>query len=160
MVLHEALARGDLRAALFVLKEQERRRDPAMTLARGVVVRGERSVRPPAPSPPAANPPATRPREPAEPDDSARWRGAALLRAAVAAEHEAQHPAAVVAPPPAPAMVPTKAGPKVLPSPGLARLAAALAGSASPSTLGLRLPAFPEPAGPALRGLPRRPRAP
>lgn len=156
MVLHEALARGDLRAALFVLKEQERRRDPAVTLARGVVAEGQRAARSPALGPRTTTPPtAMHSPEPADLDDAARWRGAGILRAAVAAEHEALHPAAATEPA-SPASV-TPAIKK--PLPGVARLAGVLAGTAS--TFGLRLPASPEPrVGPALRGSPRRPRAP
>lgn len=56
LVLQNALIDGDLRVAIFVAGELQRRRDPARTLAEGVVRVCERAGR--APSPPEPPPPA------------------------------------------------------------------------------------------------------
>jgi hypothetical protein len=162
--LELALLDGDTRAACFVLREADRRRDPARSLAERALA----GVRPPPPLPPPT--PAERPAVPAprpaeHPD--ARWlrRGVGRLRDAVLAEQALRHTATTepAAAPPIPDTA--TAARKALalkraagPAP-LAALARRLANSTGALAL---LPA----AGPAASAappvacFPRRPRAP
>lgn len=111
-LLDEMLIEGDVRAALFILREEGRGRDPADTLARGVLAA---AAPPPAPRParPRAEPPPSDRRDPA---DRAAWRAAEGLRAAVLAEHVVLHRASVSAPTALPANAAAPAAP-VRPTP-------------------------------------------
>lgn len=94
-LVQEAIASGDLGAALFVLREEACGRDPARTLADGVIAAHRRPVRAPAPTlaprpATAAAPPASPPDLPGVPacaGDRAASRIAARLREAVRLEH-------------------------------------------------------------------------
>ena len=90
----------DVGAALFVLEENARQRDPALTLAEGVIAASRRAVRSGSapPSAPPPDPPAapTAPR-PYDPFAGLMQRGAAKLRRAVLDEQSA-HLAAAAAP--------------------------------------------------------------
>jgi hypothetical protein len=97
----EAAALGDIRVACFILREEQHGRDPARTLADGVIAAKQRAARP-APAPPVSPSP---PRAPRDPDDrmiervELRLRGElqqehAAVEAAVAEEARAEEPAA------------------------------------------------------------------
>lgn len=98
-VIEDAVEDGDVRVAAFVLREEGRGRDPARTIADGVIAAHRRatdarSARPARPPAAIAAAPARASRPHAEPGDRAAWRTAARLRDAVAAEHAARHGAA------------------------------------------------------------------
>lgn len=105
-LLDEMLIEGDVRAALFILREEGRGRDPADTLAAGVLASA-------APPPPRPATPRTAPTAPdrRHPTDRAAWRAAEGMRAAVLAEHAALHRATVSAPATSPATAATSAAP-------------------------------------------------
>ena len=117
-VLMEGLAHGDMRAALFVLREEKRGRDPADTLARGITAAAARE-RPTAPS--------STPHPPADPADRTAWRAATHFRNAMLREHLAQRRGqaeepADLAPASEPEQAPTPASsgvtlPPILPKP-------------------------------------------
>jgi hypothetical protein len=88
-LLMEAMNEGDLRAAMFVLREEERGRDPARTLADGVIAafrRAATGATSPSPTRARASQPSA-PRPPDHPVDRAGWRAAARLRETLVAEH-------------------------------------------------------------------------
>jgi hypothetical protein len=105
-VLEEAAVEGDVRVALFIWREETRGRDPAATLADGVVAASRHAARPPAPvpapPPPETPPPARAPRPPAHPADRIAWRTAARLREALVAEHATIRRCAPPSPRPSP----------------------------------------------------------
>lgn len=91
--LRNALADDHAGAALFVLREEARSRDPAETLAHSVLARSRRLALSTAQAPAAPR----RPPAPArryDPLDALARRGAASLRRAVVEEHAVQHAAA------------------------------------------------------------------
>ncbi len=83
----------DVGAALFVLEEHARQRDPALTLANGVIAASRRAARSstagPPPTPPPDTPAATAPPRPYDPLTGLMQRGAARLRRAVLEEQGA-----------------------------------------------------------------------
>lgn len=87
LALENALSDWDVGAALFVLEENARKRDPAQTLAQGVVAASRRKARsgsaPSPPAEPAAVPAAPRPYDPLA---GLMQRGAASLRRAMVEE--------------------------------------------------------------------------
>ena len=168
--LEMALADGDMRVAFFILREADRGRDPAATVAEGVLAASRRKApggdaatfRPPR----SASP---RPRGRAE-DPDARWlrQGALAVQGAVVAEHAIRHAAADA---PATGGATTEAAARRAlalravadRSPSSARpiaaLARELAGGTAPVSLGVgQAPAAS--LRPPIAGLPRRPRAP
>lgn len=107
-LLDEALLEGDVRAALFVLRQDERSRDPAEVLADGVLAAHRRAATPPRPTAPAVSPdprPAAAPsRASRDPLDRSLERVAACLRDRLADERLAVHLATAADPAvPAPA---------------------------------------------------------
>lgn len=139
LVLEEAVSLGDLRAACFVLREEGRGRDPARTLADGVIAARRRAASPPPPPPVAARPAATvptAPRRPADPvdlvADRMAWRAAAQLRDTLVAEHAALHRARAESPEPPPSRPAPPARPAATP-PGNAASPTAAARAASPT---------------------------
>lgn len=103
-LIEDAITDGDVRVALFVLREEGRGRDPARTVAEGAIAAHRRAAaaRParPSTSRPSLTPPAppTRvPRPLPELADRDVWRTAARLRDALAAEHAARHRAVATA---------------------------------------------------------------
>jgi hypothetical protein len=89
MAIEDACTRGDVRVALFVLRELDRGRNPARTVAEGVVRACKRAASglpepAAAPAPATAAPSAPRPRRVrAHPGDRSAWRVAAGLRRTV-----------------------------------------------------------------------------
>ena len=171
--IEQALCDWDVPAAFFVLRENERGRDPAETVAKGIIAASRRRARtstapPPAPAPdasPSQPPPAQRP--PADPGAQVIWHGAAKLRAATTAEHAIRHAACDSTPPDPTGVAATMAAARkalaakpAVTSPGLpaaTRLARSLAFTAGPTAF--HVTAEPIPTGP-IAALPRRPRAP
>jgi hypothetical protein len=164
LAIENALGDGDVRAAVFVLRETGKGRDPAVTLARGFLAR--RSTAPAvAPAAPAAPPPISPPRA-RDPVAGMAQRGAAALRAAVMTEHTTRHAAAAAvaredeaaatAAAARRALALKRAAPGPVPAAAIARLTRRLAGSAA----GAALRPAADPPGPLARSLPRRPRAP
>jgi hypothetical protein len=102
-LLDEALVEGDVRVACFILREEGRGRDPADTLARGVLVTAAAT---PSPAPPTPEPARPRSRDRRDPANRAAWRAAEGLRDAVLAEHVVVHKATAV-----PASAPTARAP-------------------------------------------------
>lgn len=103
-LLDEALLEGDVRAALFVLRQDERSRDPAEILADGVLAAQRRAAATPTvpPATPAPRPEASRSRR--DPLDRSLERVAAGLRDRLADERLAVHLATAADPAvPAPA---------------------------------------------------------
>lgn len=106
-LLTDAIVEGDLRAVIFVLREEERGRDPARTLADGVLAAHRRAAEPvatPVPvPPPVAMPQPTaaaprRPRPAADPADRFAWRAATHFRREIRHEFAIMHGAAPVEP--------------------------------------------------------------
>jgi hypothetical protein len=178
--IEQALYDWDVPAAFFVLREDARGRDPAETIAHGIIAASRRRARASTAPPPAAGtgvaPPQPRTALPAPAQPRARlvWRGAEKLRAATAAEHAIRHAASDAradphtAPPDPAGVAATVAAarralagrPDAAARPALpvaARHARHLAFTAGPAAL--RPATEPIPAGP-IAGLPRRPRAP
>jgi hypothetical protein len=176
--IERAMADGDVRAAIFVLRKTGAGRDPADTLARGVLASCRRAARA-ATAPPAAPPPGPAASRPHDPLAGMLRHGAAALRAAIVAEHatrhaaraavareqaEAQAPAAgaeatAVAARRALALKTAAADADTRPAAAaLARLTRRLVGQAG--TVALRPCFAPSPASPLVAALPRRPRAP
>lgn len=148
--LENALCDDHAGAALFVLSEEARGRDPAETLARGVLARSQRQTRPPAASPPP-HPPAPRLYDPL---GALTRRGAAELRRVVVEEHAARHAATV----PADTRTAAQRALALRKTAEAARLAAP---AAPPAPCRRDAPAVPaeRPSAP-ITSLPRRPRAP
>ena len=92
----------DVGAALFVLEENARQRDPALTLAEGVIAASRRAVRSstagPPPTPPPDAPAATAAPRPYDPLAGLMQRGGARLRRAVLEEQAAHLAAAATRP--------------------------------------------------------------
>jgi hypothetical protein len=95
--IEQALADWDLGAAFFVLREDAGGRDPAVTVADGVIAASKRQARAGAaiPPPPTMPAPGPAPRLPSMAESGLRVirRGAERLRAATFAEHAARHAA-------------------------------------------------------------------
>jgi hypothetical protein len=169
--LEMALADGDMRVALFILREADGGRDPAATVAKGVLAAARRGTRggTAAPRPPGRHPAPPRPPRAAE-DPGARWlrQGALAVQGAVVAEHAIRHAAAE---PPAAGGTPTEAAARRAlalkaaadRSPSSARPIAALARELAHGAAPVGLYAVQAAAAhrqPSIAGLPRRPRAP
>lgn len=154
--LENALCDDHAGAALFVLSEEARGRDPALTLARGILARGRTRAPAPAAAPSPPRPPA--PPRPYDPLGALTRRGAAELRRVVVEEHAARHAATA----PAGAAATRAGAAKAL---ALRKDAAATGGlvtpAAPPAPRPKARPAVPaeRPAAP-IASLPRRPRAP
>jgi hypothetical protein len=96
--MERALMLNDGPVACFVLEEEAHDRDPAVTLADGVLKARERDRRPPAE--PAARPKPSRTRAPRHPLRRMMERGAARMREDVAVEEALRHAARAAAKPP------------------------------------------------------------
>jgi hypothetical protein len=122
----------DVGAALFVLGENARQRDPALTLAKGVLAASRRAARSGTAGPPAAPPPdapeAPAAPRPYDPLAGLMRRGAANLRRAVLKEQAARLAAAGP-----PAAEPTPGPPGAAATIAAARAAPALRSAASPA---------------------------
>jgi hypothetical protein len=96
IAIENALSDWDLGAACFVLKEEEQGRDPAVTVAEGVIARRRKPPAPLRPPPPPAPP---KPLAAGyQPLLALVRRSEAGLRRAVIEEHAAQHAAVAAAP--------------------------------------------------------------
>jgi hypothetical protein len=94
-LLMEATALGDVRVAMFILLQERMGKDPARTLANGVIAANRRAAQPaPAPRTPSPSPRAPRPSD--DPDLRTMQRVESRLRGELQQEHAAVH-AAVVA---------------------------------------------------------------
>jgi hypothetical protein len=94
-LLMEATALGDVRVAMFILLQERMGKDPARTLADGVIAANRRAAQPaPAPRTPSASPRAHRPSD--DPELRTMQRVESRLRGELQQEHAAVH-AAVVA---------------------------------------------------------------
>jgi hypothetical protein len=108
IALENALGDWDVGAALFVLEEDARGRDPAETLASGILARG-RGTAAPAPAPSRAAPAPASPSGPGayDPLTGLVRRGAATLRRAIVEEHALQDAARAATERGGPAAAPT-----------------------------------------------------
>jgi hypothetical protein len=98
----EATALGDVRVAMFILLQERMGKDPARTLAEGVIAANKRAAQPaPAPRTPSASPRAHRPSD--DPELRTMQRVESRLRGELQQEHAAVH--AAVAADEAPAVV-------------------------------------------------------
>jgi hypothetical protein len=98
-VIEDALARGHVMVGLYVLREHERGRNPARSLATSAVASRRRAIaraaKPPAPPPNAPAPPRPRACRP-HAADRAAWSAAARLRGALVQEAVLRSPVAVL----------------------------------------------------------------
>lgn len=97
-VIEDAVEDGDVRVATFVLREEARGRDPARTVADGVIAAHRRAAvarpaRTAEPETEADAAPVRASRHHAESGDRDAWRTAARLRDALVREHAARHQA-------------------------------------------------------------------
>lgn len=117
-LLTDAIVEGDLRAVIFVLREEERGRDPARTLADGVLAAHRRAAAPaPAPAPPSAPAAPRRPRPAADPIDRFAWRAATYFRREIRREFAVLHGAAPAEPSSSATSVVAAAPPAAVPAP-------------------------------------------
>jgi hypothetical protein len=91
-LLMEATALGDVRVAMFILLQERMGKDPARTLADGVIAANKRAAAPaPAPRTPSSSPRAPRPSD--DPDLRTMQRVESRLRGELQQEHAAVHAA-------------------------------------------------------------------
>ena len=91
-LLMEATALGDVRVAMFILLQERMGKDPARTLADGVIAANKRAAQPaPAPRSPSPSPRAHRPSD--DPDLRTMQRVESRLRGELQQEHAAVHAA-------------------------------------------------------------------
>jgi hypothetical protein len=91
-LLMEATALGDVRVAMFILLQERMGKDPARTLADGVIAANRRSAAPaPAPRTPSPSPRPARPSD--DPDLRTMQRVESRLRGELQQEHAAVHAA-------------------------------------------------------------------
>ncbi len=91
-LLMEATALGDVRVAMFILLQERMGKDPARTLADGVIAANRRAAQPaPAPRSPSPSPRAPRPSD--DPDLRTMQRVESRLRGELQQEHAAVHAA-------------------------------------------------------------------
>ena len=91
-LLMEATALGDVRVAMFILLQERMGKDPARTLADGVIAASKRAAQPaPAPRTPSPSPRAPRPSD--DPDLRTMQRVESRLRGELQQEHAAVHAA-------------------------------------------------------------------
>jgi hypothetical protein len=91
-LLMEATALGDVRVAMFILLQERMGKDPARTLADGVIAASRRAAQPaPAPRMPSPSPRAPRPSD--DPDLRTMQRVESRLRGELQQEHAAVHAA-------------------------------------------------------------------
>jgi hypothetical protein len=104
----EATALGDVRVAMFILLQERMGRDPARTLADGVIAANKRAAQPaPAPRTPSPSSRARRPSD--DPDLRTMQRVESRLRGELQQEHAAVHAAVAVDEPaadPSPSVTP------------------------------------------------------
>jgi hypothetical protein len=94
-LLMEATALGDVRVAMFILLQERMGKDPARTLADGVIAANRRAAQPaPAPRTPSPSPRAPRPSD--DPELRTMQRVESRLRGELQQEHAAVHAAAAV----------------------------------------------------------------
>ena len=94
-LLMEATALGDVRVATFVILQERMGKDPARTLADGVIAANRRAAQPaPAPRTPSPSPRAPRPSD--DPDLRTMQRVESRLRGELQQEHAAVHAAVAV----------------------------------------------------------------
>jgi hypothetical protein len=94
-LLMEATALGDVRVAMFILLQERMGKDPARTLADGVIAASKRAAQPaPAPRTPSPSPRAHRPSD--APELRAMGRVESRLRGELQQEHAAVHAALAV----------------------------------------------------------------
>ena len=91
-LLMKATALGDVRVAMFILLQERMGKDPARTLADGVIAANKRAAQPaPAPRTPSSSPRAPRPSD--APDLRTMQRVESRLRGELQQEHAAVHAA-------------------------------------------------------------------
>jgi hypothetical protein len=91
-LLMEATALGDVRVAMFILLQERMGKDPARTLADGVIAANKRAAQPaPAPRTPSSSPRASRPSD--DPELRTMQRVESRLRGELQQEHAAVHAA-------------------------------------------------------------------